>query len=337
MYSFAQKVQKHGRFGDTLVAHLSRSEADLLKKAGGSGTINPHTGMLEFYKGTLGGRGINLFNAEEEKQELNQPTVADAFQNLIKNQETGMKNLDSEKNGKASKQALAVAKILMGTREVYDDKEGMYIPMYYGSDNKSDPFGDRANAELDDLYWSIGGGFRNALSKSGATDDDPGMQARDMRRFLRKISGFDQGDLMIAFNELGLEMPDPDGKKGRQSSNIFSWDTIDGQPVTLAHDYGRQVLNQIYGSTSLDMGEIGDYPDTKEYSGPMAWQDAARDVTRGFGNLVGMTGAGGWTKTFKHMIKDLTGFELFGFDGDAGVTDAIGSTALGGDGRHGGV
>ena len=49
MYSFAQKVQKHGRFGDTLVAHLSRSEADLLKKAGGSGTINPRTGLVEFY------------------------------------------------------------------------------------------------------------------------------------------------------------------------------------------------------------------------------------------------------------------------------------------------
>ena len=134
MYSFAQQAQKHGRFGDTLVAHLSKSEADLLKKAGGSGTVNPQTGLLEFYKGTLGGRGFNLFNAEEEKKELNKPSVADAFQNLIKTQEEGMKNLDSDKNGKASQQALAVAQILMGTRNVYDDREAKYIPMYYGNE-----------------------------------------------------------------------------------------------------------------------------------------------------------------------------------------------------------
>ncbi|HZH25763.1 MAG TPA: hypothetical protein VEY95_01155, partial [Azospirillaceae bacterium] len=37
-----------GRGGDTLVAHINASEARLLKRLGGSGTVNPRTGLLEF-------------------------------------------------------------------------------------------------------------------------------------------------------------------------------------------------------------------------------------------------------------------------------------------------
>ena len=56
MYGFADKLRRKGRFGDTLVAHLSEAEARFLKRAGGAGTVNPFTGALEYYKGTLGGR-----------------------------------------------------------------------------------------------------------------------------------------------------------------------------------------------------------------------------------------------------------------------------------------
>ena len=53
----AQDLASKGRFGDTMVAHISPQEAGLLKAMGGSGTINPETGLPEFFKVF----GIDLF------------------------------------------------------------------------------------------------------------------------------------------------------------------------------------------------------------------------------------------------------------------------------------
>jgi hypothetical protein len=47
----AAKLDDHGRNGDSIVAHLNPREAALLKALGGAGTINPKTGLLEFYDG----------------------------------------------------------------------------------------------------------------------------------------------------------------------------------------------------------------------------------------------------------------------------------------------
>ena len=38
-----------GRYGDTMLAHINPQEAGLLKSMGGAGTINPQTGLREFY------------------------------------------------------------------------------------------------------------------------------------------------------------------------------------------------------------------------------------------------------------------------------------------------
>jgi hypothetical protein len=46
-----------GRNGDSLVAHITEQEAALLKRRGGAGTINPATGLLEFYSDDYAGRG----------------------------------------------------------------------------------------------------------------------------------------------------------------------------------------------------------------------------------------------------------------------------------------
>jgi len=51
----AEALRKKGRGGDTILAHINPQEAKLLKAMGGSGTINPATGIMEF-KG--GGGGI---------------------------------------------------------------------------------------------------------------------------------------------------------------------------------------------------------------------------------------------------------------------------------------
>ena len=51
----AKDLGKLGREGDTELAHVNTWEANLLKAHGGSGTINPVTGLRE-YKGGGGGQ-----------------------------------------------------------------------------------------------------------------------------------------------------------------------------------------------------------------------------------------------------------------------------------------
>jgi hypothetical protein len=50
--SIAAMLAGKGRGGDTLLAHITPREVSLLKEAGGAGTVNPDTGLLEFYDWT---------------------------------------------------------------------------------------------------------------------------------------------------------------------------------------------------------------------------------------------------------------------------------------------
>lgn len=49
MRNIAQKLQDKGRNGDTMLAHINPREAGILQALGGSGTINPHTGLPEYF------------------------------------------------------------------------------------------------------------------------------------------------------------------------------------------------------------------------------------------------------------------------------------------------
>lgn len=46
--SLAEMIRQQGRNGDTVLAHINPIEAQILKSLGGSGTINPKTGIPEF-------------------------------------------------------------------------------------------------------------------------------------------------------------------------------------------------------------------------------------------------------------------------------------------------
>ena len=46
----AAAMAQQGRYGDTMLAHISPSEARMLRQMGGSGTTNPNTGLPEFFK-----------------------------------------------------------------------------------------------------------------------------------------------------------------------------------------------------------------------------------------------------------------------------------------------
>lgn len=49
--AIAKELASYGRGGDTMLAHINPQEAAVLKAMGGSGTINPHTGLPEFLFG----------------------------------------------------------------------------------------------------------------------------------------------------------------------------------------------------------------------------------------------------------------------------------------------
>lgn len=44
-----KNLASKGRYGDTMLAHINPQEAALLKSMGGAGTVNPQTGLREFY------------------------------------------------------------------------------------------------------------------------------------------------------------------------------------------------------------------------------------------------------------------------------------------------
>ena len=49
LHPIARELQKFGREGDTILAHINPVEARMLKQMGGSGTTNPYTGLPEFF------------------------------------------------------------------------------------------------------------------------------------------------------------------------------------------------------------------------------------------------------------------------------------------------
>ncbi len=128
MHAFTKRLQGYGRFGDKLLAHLSPKEAKILKKAGGAGTVNPFTGALEYYKGTLGGGGVNPFAGDtmpgDETTPVNtastmstdKPQAKDAFLNLA---ETWQSNQPQQESS-LDPRMLAFAKIMQNTYDMDD-------------------------------------------------------------------------------------------------------------------------------------------------------------------------------------------------------------------------
>lgn len=63
IHALAQHLQAQGRGRDTILAHIMPEEAAMLKRMGGSGTVNPRTGLLEFQNpGDIAGGGFGSGN-----------------------------------------------------------------------------------------------------------------------------------------------------------------------------------------------------------------------------------------------------------------------------------
>ena len=74
--SIAAMLAGKGRGGDTLLAHITPKEVGLLKEAGGAGTVNPDTGLLEFYDWS-GGYGTTDPTSSYQSAPSYTPTAGD--------------------------------------------------------------------------------------------------------------------------------------------------------------------------------------------------------------------------------------------------------------------
>ena len=68
----AESLRQKGRGGDTILAHINPQEAMMLKAMGGSGTINPATGLPEFFLKKI---GINLGDAWNSVKQVAAPII----------------------------------------------------------------------------------------------------------------------------------------------------------------------------------------------------------------------------------------------------------------------
>ena len=88
LHQLAQTLAAHGRHGDTMLAHINPQEAGILKLLGGSGTINPHTGLREFsFLNSIGLGGVEQAwtgakNTVEDTWSGAKNTVSDITQEL---------------------------------------------------------------------------------------------------------------------------------------------------------------------------------------------------------------------------------------------------------------
>ena len=71
----ARLLQDKGRNGDTILAHINPREAALLREQGGSGEINPETGLMEFDDGLDGQdeSGLDQLIGQQESQYQESP------------------------------------------------------------------------------------------------------------------------------------------------------------------------------------------------------------------------------------------------------------------------
>jgi len=145
MHAFTKRLQGYGRFGDKLLAHLSPKEARILKKAGGAGTVNPFTGALEYYKGTLGGGGVNPIAGDAmpggettpvngpSTMSTDKPQAKDAFLNLA---ETWQSNQPQQESG-LDPRMLSFAKIMQNTYDMMDPGTEGEMRAEYNEGSKS--------------------------------------------------------------------------------------------------------------------------------------------------------------------------------------------------------
>ena len=87
-----RKIAKMGRMGDTELAHVTPEEKRLLKAMGGSGTMNPRTGMPEYFFGFGGNDADNdssTFTSPSGTPDAAEQRAEQAYQEAVRAQMEG--------------------------------------------------------------------------------------------------------------------------------------------------------------------------------------------------------------------------------------------------------
>jgi len=171
-----------------------------------------------------------------------------------------------------SEQMLAVAKLLQGTRNIYNDPEDLRGTAFFGTNPQGgfyEPEYQQTTSQIDESLNKINPALRDKIVTGGTPgQSDEDMVARDMnpvlkglfqQRGLRNRSLFDnlggQGELLRAYSQLGIEPPDLSGQRGDQMyGQGMVYDTIGGTPLSLA----GEELTGIMNFANQDRSSIGE-------------------------------------------------------------------------------
>ena len=166
---------------------------------------------------------------------------------------------------------LAIAQLLQGTRNVFNDPENMEGTAFFGTNEQGgfyEPEYQQTTRQIDDLLTKISPSLRQRIVTGNTPgDSDEDMVARDMdpvlrglfqKRGLKNRSLFEgaggQPELLRAYAQLGIEPPDVSGQRGNQMyGQGMVYDTVGGTPLSLA----GQELTGIMNAVNQDRSSIG--------------------------------------------------------------------------------
>jgi len=118
----AKRLAAKGHNGDTMLAHINPSEAQMLKQAGGSGRINPDTGLMSFepgYGGLGAGATGNYGNSGGYQDQGRGSGVVDRYDSKGAGNTGGSGNSGGGDGGKAARDAADDARA-KATQEAID-------------------------------------------------------------------------------------------------------------------------------------------------------------------------------------------------------------------------
>lgn len=102
-----KNIASLGRYGDTMLAHINPQEAALLKSMGGAGTVNPQTGLPEFY-------GLGSFNLSQYASLFPEPDAPPVLAQVFQPNEF------KEVAGQLQKVTIPQQGFGLGTRPAYE-------------------------------------------------------------------------------------------------------------------------------------------------------------------------------------------------------------------------
>jgi hypothetical protein len=178
----ARLLQDKGRNGDTILAHINPREAALLREQGGSGDINPETGLPEFYDDDYG-VPIEQSLPDSEPASSFDSSAFDLYSGgpEVVSGPTPVSNLDITSTSGQYPQELAAQGAAVGATPTDYSLAGMRPPAALG-ETMAGPQAGPSQAPADKgLLGSLSGGDKLRLGLAGAQGLSTALMANKAR------------------------------------------------------------------------------------------------------------------------------------------------------------